>query len=118
MRKIVPPEILPSSKQSIAKDMSDFQVVSLARQGNRKAFEQLYRKRNRRFYPLCLRRIGNSAIDEELTQEAFLHVFRKIHTFHGESAFSTWMHRLSANVVRGIRKKGPAYREWSEIFEP
>jgi RNA polymerase sigma-70 factor (ECF subfamily) len=55
---------------------------------------------------LCFRMIGNTAEAEELTQEAFLRLFRKIHMFRGDSAFSTWLHRLSVNVVlMRLRKK-------------
>ena len=106
MREVVAPEILNASKQSDAKDMPDVQVVRLAQQGNAAAFEQLYRKHSPRVYALCLRMIGNSGDAEDLTQEAFLQVFRKIHTFRGESAFSTWLHRLSVNIVlMRLRKK-------------
>jgi RNA polymerase sigma-70 factor (ECF subfamily) len=57
-------------------------------------------------YCLCLRMIGNTAEAEELTQEVFLLLFRKIHTFRGASAFSTWLHRLSVNIVlMRLRKK-------------
>ena len=50
---------------------------------------------------------GNTAEAEDLTQEAFLQLFRKISTFRGESAFSTWLHRLAVNVVlMHLRKKG------------
>jgi len=55
---------------------------------------------------LCFRMVGNTAEAEELTQEAFLRVFRKIHMFRGDSAFSTWLHRLSVNIVlMRLRKK-------------
>jgi RNA polymerase sigma-70 factor (ECF subfamily) len=57
-------------------------------------------------YSLCLRITRNAADAEELTQEAFLQAFRKIHTFRGESAFSTWLHRLTVNIVlMRLRKK-------------
>jgi RNA polymerase sigma-70 factor (ECF subfamily) len=50
---------------------------------------------------------GNTAEAEDLTQEAFLQLYRKISTFRGESAFSTWLHRLAVNVVlMHLRKKG------------
>jgi len=50
--------------------------------------------------------VGNPAEAEDLTQEAFLQLFRKIHTFRGDAAFSTWLHRLAVNVVlMRLRKK-------------
>jgi len=58
-------------------------------------------------YSLCLRMTANTAEAEDLTQEAFLQLFRKIGTFRGESAFSTWLHRMAVNVVlMHLRKKG------------
>jgi RNA polymerase sigma-70 factor (ECF subfamily) len=57
-------------------------------------------------YAVCLRMVGDATEAEDLTQEAFLLLFRKIHTFRGESAFSTWLHRLIVNVVlMRFRKK-------------
>ena len=87
-------------------DMTEKEAIRQAQTGDAAAFEYLYRCHNRRVYSLCLRMIGNTAEAEELTQEAFLQVFRKIHTFRGESAFSTWLHRLSVNtVLMRLRKK-------------
>ena len=85
---------------------SDFELVQRAQRGEESAFEALFHAHKRRVYHLCLRMIGNTAEAEELTQDAFLQVFRKIHTFRGESAFSTWLHRLSVNIVlMRLRKK-------------
>jgi RNA polymerase sigma-70 factor (ECF subfamily) len=104
--RVVPPGTLAVSKPSEANDMPDPQAVRLAQQGDPAAFEHLYRKHSQRVYALCLRMMANSAAAEDLTQEAFLQVFRKIHTFRGDSAFSTWLHRLSVNVVlMRLRKK-------------
>jgi RNA polymerase sigma-70 factor, ECF subfamily len=81
-------------------------AISLAQQGDGSAFELLYQLHCKRVYALCLRMVGVASEAEELTQEAFLQVFRKIHTFRGESAFSTWLHRLTANIVlMHFRKK-------------
>ena len=67
----------------------------------------LYALHKRRVYSLCLRMLGNVAEAEDLTQEAFLQLYRKIGTFRGDSAFSTWLHRLAVNVVlMHLRKKG------------
>jgi len=82
------------------------ELIARAQRGEEKAFEALFQWHKKRVYSLCLRMIGNAAEAEDLTQEAFLQVFRKIHTFRGDSAFSTWLHRLSVNIVlMRLRKK-------------
>lgn len=74
--------------------------------GDSDAFEHLYKLHGRHVYSLCLRLTGDPAEAEDLTQEAFLQMFRKIHTFRGEARFSTWLHRLTVNVVLArLRKK-------------
>jgi RNA polymerase sigma-70 factor (ECF subfamily) len=84
------------------------ELITRAQRGEEKAFEALFHAHKRRVYHLCLRMIANTAEAEELTQEVFLQLFRKIHTFRGESAFSTWLHRLSVNtVLMRLRKKTP-----------
>ena len=87
-------------------ELTEAEAIRRAQQGDAGAFERIYRLHNRRVYALCLRMVGNTAEAEDLTQEAFLQLFRKIGTFRGESAFSTWLHRLAVNVVlMRLRKK-------------
>jgi RNA polymerase sigma-70 factor (ECF subfamily) len=87
-------------------DPNEAELIEKARQGDARAFQALYDKHKRRVYSLCLRMTANTAEAEDLTQEAFLQLYRKIGTFRGESAFSTWLHRLSVNVVlMHLRKK-------------
>jgi RNA polymerase sigma-70 factor (ECF subfamily) len=87
--------------------LSEAQAIERAKQGDAEAFEALYNLHKRRVYSLCLRMTANTAAAEDLTQEAFLQLFRKIGTFRGESAFSTWLHRMAVNVVlMQLRKKG------------
>ena len=62
-------------------------------------FEELFKLHHRKVYALCLRMTGNTAEAEDLSQEVFIQVFRKLGTFRGESAFSTWLHRLTVNHV-------------------
>lgn len=89
------------------KKPSEVEAIERAKQGDAEAFEFLYNLHKRRVYSLCLRMTGNTASAEDLTQEAFLQLFRKIATFRGESAFSTWLHRMAVNVVlMQLRKKG------------
>ncbi len=96
----------PKPRQS-SKDVSEAQAIERAKQGDAEAFQVLYDLHKRRVYSLCLRMTSNTAEAEDLAQEAFLQLFRKIGTFRGESAFSTWLHRLSVNVVlMHLRKKG------------
>lgn len=90
-------------------ELTEADAVRLAQQGDAPAFEQLYRLHSRRVYALCLRMAGNPTQAEDLTQDVFLQLFRKIGTFRGESAFSTWLHRMSVNIVlQRFRKKAIA----------
>jgi RNA polymerase sigma-70 factor, ECF subfamily len=85
---------------------SSVELVTRAQRGEEGAFEELYEGHKKRVYSLCLRMTGNTGEAEELTQEAFMQAFRKMRTFRGESAFSTWLHRLSVNIVlMRLRKK-------------
>lgn len=85
---------------------SSAELVARAQRGEEEAFEALFHQHKQRVYSLCLRMIRNTAEAEELAQEAFMQVFRKIQTFRGESAFSTWLHRLTVNIVlMRLRKK-------------
>ena len=87
-------------------DIPDQEIIRQAQEGDARAFEQLYRRYSKRVYRLCLRMVKNEAEAEDLTQESFMRVFRKIHTFQGKSAFSTWLHRVSVNtVLMSLRKK-------------
>jgi RNA polymerase sigma-70 factor, ECF subfamily len=94
------------SGQIDADDMPETEAIRLACDGDSRGFERLYRLHSRRVHRLCLRLTGEPTEAEDLTQEAFLQLFRKIHTFRGESSFSTWLHRLTVNVVlMRLRKK-------------
>jgi len=97
---------------------SEAEAIAQAKQGNAEAFEFLYNLHKRRVYSLCLRMTANTAEAEDLTQEAFLQLFRKIGTFRGESAFSTWLHRMAVNVVlMHLRRKGLAVVSLEETTE-
>ncbi len=99
--------------------MTEAEALRLAQRGAADAFEFLYRLHSRRVYSLCLRMVGNPAEAEDLAQEAFLQLFRKIGTFRGESAFSTWLHRLTVNVVlMKLRKKQLPETSLEEQTEP
>jgi RNA polymerase sigma-70 factor, ECF subfamily len=98
---------------------ADADILARAQAGDHHAFAQLYSLHKRRIYSLCLRMVGNVAEAEDLTQEAFLQLHRKIGTFRGDSAFSTWLHRLAINVVlMQLRKKGLSLISLDEAMEP
>jgi len=97
---------LTDRRQQTDDGLSEAEAIERAKQGDAEAFQALYDRHKRRVYSLCLRMTANTAEAEDLAQEAFLQLFRKIGTFRGESAFSTWLHRLSVNVVlMHLRKK-------------
>ncbi|MGD0901429.1 MAG: RNA polymerase sigma factor [Terracidiphilus sp.] len=94
-------------------------ALAQAQAGDHQAFAQLYSLHKRRIYSLCLRMVGNLAEAEDLTQEVFLQLHRRITSFRGDSAFSTWLHRLAINVVlMHLRKRGLALVSLDEAMEP
>lgn len=85
---------------------SDIALVRRAQQGESEAFAELFHAHKARIYSICLRMTNNTAQAEDLTQDAFLQVFRKLSTFKGNSALSTWLHRIAVNtVLMHFRKK-------------
>lgn len=106
------------SADAEAAPMSDRALAIAAGQGDMGAFEQLYERHNRRVYSLCLRMTQNVAEAEDLAQEAFIQLFRKIGSFRGESAFTTWLHRLTVNqVLMHFRKKSVKLERTTEEGE-
>ncbi len=77
----------------------DFALTQKAAAGNIAAFELIYNRYHRRTYSLCLRMTNSQTEAEDLTQEVFIQLFRKVGSFRGDSAFSTWLHRLTVNQV-------------------
>jgi RNA polymerase sigma-70 factor (ECF subfamily) len=73
--------------------------VKLAASGDMAAFEEVYRTYHRRVYAQCLRMTRSVAEAEDLTQEVFIQLYRKLETFRGDSLFTTWLHRLTTNAV-------------------
>ena len=109
---------MTDARKSQGDKLSEAEAIERAKLGDEEAFEALYRLHKRRVYSLCLRMTANTATAEDLTQEAFLQLFRKIGTFRGESAFSTWLHRMAVNVVlMQLRKKGLPLVSLEETME-
>jgi RNA polymerase sigma-70 factor (ECF subfamily) len=101
-----PKESAPPISVNDNNNLTEAEIIKSAQHGDEAMFELLYRRHSRRVYAVCLRMLKDPAEAEELTQEAFLLLFRKIHTFRGESAFSTWLHRLAVNrVLMCLRRK-------------
>lgn len=95
---------LPST--DVPTEENDFELTKKAAAGDVAAFEQIYRRHFRRVYSICLRMTGNAVEAEDLTQDVFVHLFKRIGSFRGESAFTTWLHRLTVNhVLMHFRKR-------------
>jgi RNA polymerase sigma-70 factor (ECF subfamily) len=95
-----------SDVNSTARFDSDLDLVRRAQQGDSDAFASLFYAHKPRIYSVCLRMTNNTAEAEDLTQDAFLQVFRKLATFRGDSALSTWLYRIAVNtVLMHFRKK-------------
>lgn len=79
--------------------------------GDLPPLEELFKLHHRRVYAVCFRMTGNTAEAEDLSQEVFIQVFRKLDTFRGESAFTTWLHRLTVNHVLMHFRKNRSRKE-------
>jgi len=97
---------------------TDYQLAQRSAEGDMTAFQELYERHNRRVYSLCLRMTANPTEAEDLAQEVFIQLFRKIGSFRGESAFTTWLHRLTVNqVLMHFRKRGVRLEQTTEEGE-
>jgi RNA polymerase sigma-70 factor (ECF subfamily) len=94
--------------------------VARAAAGDVRAFEELYRTHLPRVHSL-VRRMGGGRDADELTQDVFVRLWQKIGTFRGDSAFTTWLHRLTVNVVierfRSETARRQRLRDGEDIFE-
>jgi RNA polymerase sigma-70 factor (ECF subfamily) len=118
--KLLPVKGVALGKKNIVfADMTEVEVIARAQAGDVECFEALYARHRQRVFSQCLRMTGNQAQADDFTQEAFLQLFRKISSFRGESAFSTWLHRLSVNIVlMSFRKKGLVEVSLEQILDP
>ena len=91
------------------RDTSVGSLVRRAQAGDEEAFASLYQSHQKRVYAVCLQMTKNVADAEDLTQDAFLQVFRSVNSFRGDSAFSTWLYRVAVNTVlmKLRRRKSP-----------
>jgi RNA polymerase sigma-70 factor, ECF subfamily len=85
------------SKQPGDVRTADLELAARCRAGDADAFEELYRQHARRLYSLVVRMIGSTDDAEDLLQEVFLQVHRKLPGFRGESTLGTWLYRLTMN---------------------
>jgi len=94
------------SRSADVKSMSDYELSQASSKGDMAAFEEVYNRHHRRVYAICLRMLKNANEAEDLTQDVFIQLHRKIGSFRGDSAFTTWLHRLTVNqVLMHFRKR-------------
>ena len=96
----------------------DFDLTQLASKGNMAAFEEIYSRHHRRVYSICLRMLQRPSEAEDLTQDVFIQLYRKVGSFRGDSAFTTWLHRMTVNqVLMHFRKRSVKYEKTTEEGE-
>lgn len=96
----------------------DLELAKAAAGGNMAAFEEIYKRHHRRVYSICLRMLQNTSEAEDLTQDVFIQLYRKIGSFRGDSAFTTWLHRMTVNqVLMHFRKRTVKYEKTTEEGE-
>ncbi|NNE97431.1 MAG: RNA polymerase sigma factor [Pyrinomonadaceae bacterium] len=95
--------------------LSDYELTQASSKGDMVAFEEVYNRHHRRVYAICLRMLKNTNEAEDLTQDVFIQLHRKIGSFRGDSAFTTWLHRLTVNqVLMHFRKRTVKFEKTTE----
>lgn len=109
---------IKSAAKLDVKTAKDFELTQAAANGNMIAFEEIYSRHHRRVYSICLRMLQNATEAEDLTQDVFIQLHRKIGSFRGDSAFTTWLHRLTVNqVLMHFRKRNVKFEKTTEEGE-
>ena len=89
----------PVVKLHNAARLVDYALAQRAADGDIEAFEKIYWQYHRRVFAICMRMVKDESTAEDITQQVFINLFRRIKTFRGEAAFSTWLHRTTVNQV-------------------
>jgi RNA polymerase sigma-70 factor (ECF subfamily) len=111
-------EFIKSNQTINVSTAKDFELTQAAAAGNMMAFEEIYQRHHRRVYSICLRMLQNATEAEDLTQDVFIQLYRKIGSFRGDSAFTTWLHRLTVNqVLMHFRKRNVKFEKTTEEGE-
>ncbi len=111
-------EFLKAEEKVDISTLKDFELTKRSAKGDMVAFEEVYRRHHRRVYSICLRMLKNTTEAEDLTQDVFIQLHRKIGSFRGDSAFTTWLHRLSVNqVLMHFRKRNVKFEKTTEEGE-
>lgn len=101
-----------------ASSLSDYELTQASSKGDMVAFEEVYNRYHRRVYAICLRMMKSTSGAEDLTQDVFIQLHRKIGSFRGDSAFTTWLHRLTVNqVLMHFRKRTVKFEKTTEEGE-
>lgn len=112
------PELAEAATIAEVGSAADFELTQAASAGNMAAFEELYQRHHRRVYSICLRMLQNASEAEDLTQDVFIQLYRKVGSFRGDSAFTTWLHRLTVNqVLMHFRKRTVKFEKTTEEGE-
>ncbi|HUX44448.1 MAG TPA: RNA polymerase sigma factor [Terracidiphilus sp.] len=112
-----PPAVVHERPRTVARSR-EADAVARAQGGDQDAFSELYLQHKRRVFSVCMRFVSDFSLAEDLTQDTFLQVHRKLASFRGDSAFSTWLHRLAVNtVLMHLRKRVLAVASLDHLME-
>lgn len=110
--------VFAKAKPALTGKALDLELARAAAAGDLQSFEELYNRHHRRVYSICLRMLQNTSEAEDLTQDVFIQLYRKIGSFRGDSAFTTWLHRMTVNqVLMHFRKRNVKFEKTTEEGE-